>query len=138
MNVIMLGTARGEYEVHVLCERIKSGGYGPFKYTVTIPNERRTRDDPQLPEPHYTCYYHKPQLTGILCSHLITVCQYRNFDVYGFIDERYNTAHPLNTWSSQFHCSGDQQVWPPYLGETIIPNKELIKLAGVRRLDVEW
>jgi hypothetical protein len=46
MNIIPLGTARGEYEVHVLGERIESGGYGPFKYTVTIPNERRTRDDP--------------------------------------------------------------------------------------------
>jgi hypothetical protein len=55
MNVIPLGTARREYEVHVLGERIESGGYGPFKYTVTIPNERRTRDDPQLPEPHCTC-----------------------------------------------------------------------------------
>jgi hypothetical protein len=39
MNVIPLGTARGEYEVHVLGERIKSGGYGPFKYTVIILNE---------------------------------------------------------------------------------------------------
>jgi hypothetical protein len=46
MNVILLGTARGEYEVQVLDERIESGGYGPFKYTVTIPNEQRTRDDP--------------------------------------------------------------------------------------------
>jgi hypothetical protein len=39
MNVIPLGTARGEYEVQVLGERIESGRYGPFKYTVTIPNE---------------------------------------------------------------------------------------------------
>jgi hypothetical protein len=46
MNVIPLGTARGEYEVHVLGERIESGGYEPFKYTVIIPNERHTRDDP--------------------------------------------------------------------------------------------
>jgi hypothetical protein len=46
MNVIPLETARGEYEVHVLDERIESGGYRPFKYTVTILNERRTRDDP--------------------------------------------------------------------------------------------
>jgi hypothetical protein len=46
MNIIPLETARGEYEIHVLGERIESGGYGPFKYTVTIPNERRTRDDP--------------------------------------------------------------------------------------------
>ena len=56
--------------------------------------------------------------------------------MYGFIDERYNTAHLLNIWSGQFHCYGDQQVWPPYLGETIIPDKELIKIgrrAKVRR-----
>jgi hypothetical protein len=46
MNVIPFGTARGEYEVHVLGERIEIGGYGPFKYTVTISNERRTQDDP--------------------------------------------------------------------------------------------
>jgi hypothetical protein len=46
MNVIPLGTARGEYEFQVLGEKIESGGYGPFKYTVIIPNERRTRDDP--------------------------------------------------------------------------------------------
>jgi hypothetical protein len=39
MNVIPLETAQGEYEVHVLGERIESGGYGPFKYTVTILNE---------------------------------------------------------------------------------------------------
>jgi SWIM zinc finger len=97
MNVIPLGTARGEYEVHVLGERIESGGYGPFKYTVTILNERRTRDDPQLSEPYCTCDCQKPQLTGIPCSHVIVVCQHRNFDVYGFIDERYNTAHLLNT-----------------------------------------
>jgi hypothetical protein len=55
MNVIPFGTARGEYEIQVLGERIESGGYGPFKYTIIIPNERRTRDDPQLPEPHCTC-----------------------------------------------------------------------------------
>jgi hypothetical protein len=46
MNVIPLETARGEYEVQVLGERIESGGYGSFKYIVTILNERRTRDDP--------------------------------------------------------------------------------------------
>jgi hypothetical protein len=46
MNVIPFGTARGEYEFQVLGERIEIGGYGPFKYTVIIPNERRTRDDP--------------------------------------------------------------------------------------------
>jgi hypothetical protein len=64
------------------------------------------------------------------------VCQHRNFDVYGLIDERYNTTHILNTWSGQFHYFGDQQVWPPYLGGTIISNKELIKIgrrAKVRR-----
>jgi hypothetical protein len=136
MNVIPLRTARGEYEVHVLGERIESGVHGPFKYTVIIPNERRTRDDSQLPDPHCTCYCQKPQLTEIPYSHVIIVCQYRNFDVYGFIDERYNTAHLLNTWSGQFHCYGDQRVWPLYLGETIIPNKELIKIgrrAKVRR-----
>jgi SWIM zinc finger len=107
MNVIPFGTARGEYEVHVLGERIEIGGYGSFKYTVTISNERRTQDDPQLSEPHCTCDCLKPQLTGISCSHVIVVCQHRNFDVYGFIDERYNTAHLLNTWSGQFHCYGD-------------------------------
>jgi hypothetical protein len=67
----------------------------------------------------------KPKV-WIPCSHVIVVCQHRNFDVYGFIDERYNTAHLLNTWSGQFYCYGDQQVWPPYLGETIIPNKVLV------------
>jgi SWIM zinc finger len=108
MIIIPLGTALGEYEVHVLGERIESGGYRPFKYTVIIPNERRTRDDPQLPEPHYTCDCQKPQLTGIPCSHVIAVCQHKNFEVYDFIDERYNTAHLLNTWSSQFHCYRDQ------------------------------
>jgi SWIM zinc finger len=87
MNVIPLRTARGEYEVQVLGERIESGGYGLFKYTVTIPNERRTRDDPHLPKPHCTCDCQKPQLTGIPCSHVIVVCQHKNFDVYGFIDE---------------------------------------------------
>jgi hypothetical protein len=46
MNVIPFGNARGEYKVQVLGERIESGGYGPFKYTVTIPNEQRIRDDP--------------------------------------------------------------------------------------------
>jgi hypothetical protein len=39
INVIPLETAREEYEVQVLDERIESGGYGPFKYTVTISNE---------------------------------------------------------------------------------------------------
>jgi SWIM zinc finger len=97
MNVISLENARGEYEVQVLGERIESGGYGPFKYIVTILNERRTRDDPQLSEPYCTCDCQKPQLTGISCSHMIAVCQPRNFDVYGFIVERYNTAHLLNT-----------------------------------------
>jgi SWIM zinc finger len=136
MNVIPLGIARGEYDVQVLGERIENGGYRPFKYTATILNEQRTRDDPQLPELHCTCDCQKHQLTGIPCSHVIVICQHRNFDVYDFIDERYNTAHLLNTWSSQFHCYGDQQVWPPYLRETIIPNKELIKIgrrAKVRR-----
>jgi hypothetical protein len=46
MNVIPLGTARGEYEIQVLGEKIESGGYEPFKYTITILNEQRTRDDP--------------------------------------------------------------------------------------------
>jgi hypothetical protein len=110
MNVIPLGTARREYKVQVLGERIESGRHGPFKYTVTISNERRTRDDPQLSEPHCTYDCQKPQLTGIPYSHVIIVCQHKNFDVYGFIDERYNTAHLLNTWSGQFHCYGDQQV----------------------------
>jgi hypothetical protein len=113
INVILLGTARGEYEVHVLYERIESGGCGPFKYTIIIPNEQRTRDDPQLLKPYYSCDCQKPQLTGIPRSHVIVACQYRNFHVYDLIDERYNTAHLLNTWSGQFHCYGDQQVWPP-------------------------
>jgi hypothetical protein len=73
MNVIPLGTARGEYEVHVLGERIESGGYGSFKYTITIMNERCTRDDPQLPEPYCTCDCQKPQLTGIPCTHPIRI-----------------------------------------------------------------
>jgi SWIM zinc finger len=81
MNVILLGTARGEYEIHVLDERIESGGYGPFNYTVIIPNKRRTRDDPQLPELHYTCDCQKPQLTGIPCSHVIVVCQHRIYSL---------------------------------------------------------
>jgi SWIM zinc finger len=97
MNVILLGTARGEYEIQVLGERFKSGDYGPFKYTVIILNEQRTQDDPQLPEPHCTCDCQKPQLTEIPCSHVNAVCQHRNFDVYSFIDERYNRAHLLNT-----------------------------------------
>jgi hypothetical protein len=42
MNVISLGTAREEYEIQVLDERIKSGGYEPFKYTIIISNEQRT------------------------------------------------------------------------------------------------
>jgi hypothetical protein len=46
MNVIPFGTARGEYEIQVLGEKIESGGYEPFKYTITILNEQRTRDDP--------------------------------------------------------------------------------------------
>jgi hypothetical protein len=46
MTVIPLGTAQGEYEVQVFGERIKGGGYGPFKYTVIILNDHRTRDDP--------------------------------------------------------------------------------------------
>jgi hypothetical protein len=73
MNVILLETARGEYEVQVLGERIESGGYGPFKYAVTILNERCTRDDPQLPESHCTYDCQKPQLTGIPYSHVIAV-----------------------------------------------------------------
>jgi SWIM zinc finger len=97
MNVIPNGTARGEYEVQVLSERIESGRYGPFKYTVIIPNEQRTQDDPQLPKPQRTCDCQKPQLIGIPCSHVIVVCQHRNFNVYDLIDERYNTAHLLNT-----------------------------------------
>jgi hypothetical protein len=44
MNVIPFGTTRGEYEVQVLGEMIESGGYVPFKYTVIISNEQRTRD----------------------------------------------------------------------------------------------
>jgi hypothetical protein len=46
MNIILFGTARGEYEIQVLGERIESGGYEPFKYTITISNKQRTRDDP--------------------------------------------------------------------------------------------
>jgi SWIM zinc finger len=108
MNVIPLGTARGEYEIQLLGERIESKGYESFKYTVTILNEQHTRDDPQLSEPHCMCDCQKPQLTGMPCSHVIVVCQHRNFDVYDFIDERYNTVHLLNTWSGQFHYYGDQ------------------------------
>jgi SWIM zinc finger len=95
MNVISLGIVRGEYEVQVLSERIESGGYGSFKYTVIIPNKQRTRDDPKLSEPHCTCDCQKSQLIGISCSHVIAVCQHRNFNVYGFINERYNTTHLL-------------------------------------------
>jgi SWIM zinc finger len=78
--------------------------------TLLIPNERRTRDDLQLPEPHCTCDCQKPQLTGIPCYHVIAVCQHKKFDVHGFIDERYNTTHLLNTRSGQFNYYGDQQV----------------------------
>jgi hypothetical protein len=46
MNVITLGTARGEYEFQMLGKRIESGGHVPFKYIIIIPNEQRTRDDP--------------------------------------------------------------------------------------------
>jgi hypothetical protein len=108
MNVIPLGSARGEYEVLVHGERIESEGYGPFKYIVTILNEKHTRDDPQLSEPHCMFDCQKPQLTGIPYSHVIAVCQHRNLDVYGLIDEGYNTAHLLNTWSDQLHYYGDQ------------------------------
>jgi SWIM zinc finger len=97
MNVIPLGIAQREYESQVFGERIESGGYGPFKYTITIPNEQRTRDDPQLSKPYCTCDYQQLQLTEIPCSHMIVVCQHRNFDVYDFIDERYNIPHLLNT-----------------------------------------
>jgi hypothetical protein len=34
MIVISLGTARGEYEIQMLCERIKCGGYTPFSTLV--------------------------------------------------------------------------------------------------------
>jgi hypothetical protein len=97
MNVIPLGTARGEYEIQILGGRIKSIGYGPFKYTVIILNEQRIRDDPQLSEPHCTYDCQKSQLTGIPYSHMIAVCQHKNFNVYDFIDEQYNTTHLLNT-----------------------------------------
>jgi hypothetical protein len=45
MNVIPFRTTRGDYEVQVLGERIESGGYESFKYTITILNEQRTRRD---------------------------------------------------------------------------------------------
>jgi hypothetical protein len=34
MNVISLGTARGEYEIQMLGERIECGGYIPFSTLV--------------------------------------------------------------------------------------------------------
>jgi SWIM zinc finger len=81
----------------VLGEWIEREGYGPFKYIVIILIVQRARDDSQLSEPHCTCDCQKSQLTRVPCSHVIVVCQYKNFDVYGLIDERYNVTHLINT-----------------------------------------
>lgn len=76
MHVISYGDERGEYEVKVDRERVAlhQGDRvvyvrGDFKYKLVMRNNA-------IP----TCECQKPNLTSILCAHVLAVCKDRNLN----------------------------------------------------------
>jgi SWIM zinc finger len=81
----------GDYEVIHHDETLPNGDYENFKYTVNIKEESMPKCD---------CL--KPDLTGIPCSHILTVISVRKLQLNQFVCPLYRVQALLSTWSSRF------------------------------------
>jgi hypothetical protein len=48
------------------------------------------------------CWCQKPQLTGILCDHLLVVCSFRRLDYTQYVSPYYTIQYYINTWSGHW------------------------------------
>lgn len=129
MHVISYGDERGEYEVKVDRERVALHQGDrvvyvrrDFKYKLVMRNNA-------IP----TCECQKPNLTSILCAHVLAVCKDRNLNENQFIHPYYSSTTLANTWAGQFHPYGNQSEWPTYNGPIIEPDARLIQLGRRRQ-----
>ncbi|KAJ1698140.1 hypothetical protein LUZ63_006652 [Rhynchospora breviuscula] len=135
INIITVDIERGEFEAQVPFEKNDPGV--TWKYQVFLKRDYQPRD-PQLPCRRAWCKCRKPQLTGIPCLHVVTVCGHCRWDVSDFVDERYSTENMVKIWSTgDFHCYEDEDKWSRYDGPVIYPDKTMIN-RGRRKKDRDW
>ena len=91
------------------------------KYRVIIRSETEVK-----------CTCQKPQLTRILCVHVLSVCRLRKLNANMFVSPYYSIQTLINTWSGQFHIYANQCEWPECIGPILVPEERLITV-GRRR-----
>ena len=109
----------GVYEVIAKNERQTSRGRQDRSYEVIV--------NTGIQYEPVKCKCRKPLNTGIACSHVLAVCAARNYDSYDFTHPYYLVNTLVATWEGQFKVFGREEDWPQYDGETIIPDRNLIK-----------
>ena len=124
----------GEFEVVSLGEKvpfdIQDGRwvytYQDYRYRVLVKNQSEVE-----------CSCQKPQLTGIPCVHVLSVCRLRNYNENTFVNPYYSISTQIHSWSGQFHVYDNQNEWPRYDGAILVPEQRLIKLGRRRHNRVQ-
>lgn len=98
----------GIHEVHTKTEIVDSRQKGGVKHIVRLDQK--------------SCDCQKPQLTGIPCSHMLSICAFGSFNSDQFVDEAYSVRQLLETWVPQLNPFGSSEDWPEYTGIIYEPN----------------
>jgi hypothetical protein len=64
----------------------------------------------EVPGVTYTCQ--KPQLTGILYSHILTYCAQWGISSNEYVTPFYRVNELLATWAPEFEPFGNSDTWP--------------------------
>jgi hypothetical protein len=77
------------------------------------------------------CWCQKPQLTGILCDHLLVVCSFRRLNYTRYISPYYIIQYYINRWSSHWRSYDNIRDWSMTNGTIIRPDP--VKINKERR-----
>jgi hypothetical protein len=83
-----------------------------------------------------SCWCQKPQLTDILCDHLLAVCSFRRLDYTQDVSPYYTIQYYINTWSGHWRSYGNKKDWPMYNGPVIRSNPAKINKGRIRKIHI--
>ncbi|KAH7854428.1 hypothetical protein Vadar_013718 [Vaccinium darrowii] len=78
-----------------------------------------------------TCTCNKLQQWKIPCSHVIAICTYHNLDPLQYFSDYWKLESNIAMYSSlPFQPVYDEEYWPNYFGDTIVPDKDRLRGKG--------
>jgi hypothetical protein len=82
------------------------------------------------------CLCQKPQLTNILCDHLLVVCSFRKLNYTQYVSQYYIIQYYINTWSGYWRSYGNKRDWSIYNGPVIRPDPAKINKGRRRKIHI--